>query len=322
MNLPADRLPPVVAISGPTAAGKSSLALALCARLDGAAEIVSVDSAQIYRGMDIGSAKPDADTQTRVAHHLIDILDPAEPYSAARFADDAAAAIAAIRGRGRVPVLVGGTLLYFRALLDGLSELPSANPAVRRELEVERERIGAEGQHARLTEVDPVTAARLHPNDAQRVQRALEIFELSGRPASQWHAEPKPAVRVPGRLLRLAVLPPARLTFDQRIAARFSQMVEAGLVEEVAALRARGDLHLDLPSMRAVGYRQIWQHLDGQYSRAEAIRRGIIATRQYAKRQMTWLRGEGSRWQWLDATEPSALDKVLIDVAAGSASAD
>lgn len=315
MSPPADPLPPVVAISGPTAAGKSGLALALCERLNGEAEIVSVDSAQIYRGMDIGSAKPDADVQARVAHHLIDILDPAEPYSAARFADDAAAAIAAIRDRGRVPVLVGGTLLYFRALLDGLSELPSADPVLRRELEVERERIGAEGQHARLAEVDPETAARLHPNDAQRVQRALEIYQLSGRPASQWHAAPKAERRVPGRLLRFAVQPPARPVFDQRIAARFSQMIEAGLVEEVSKLRARGDLHPDLPSMRAVGYRQIWQHLDGDYGRAEAIRRGIFATRQYAKRQMTWLRGEGSRWQWVDAAEPTVSDAVLNAVA-------
>lgn len=311
MSLPALHLPPVVAISGPTAAGKSSLAMALCERLDGAAEIVSVDSAQIYRGMDIGSAKPDADAQARVAHHLIDILDPAEPYSAARFADDAAAVIAAIRGRGRVPVLVGGTLLYFRALLDGLSDLPSADPTLRRELEAERDRIGAEGQHARLFEVDPVTAARLHPNDAQRVQRALEIHQLSGRPASAWHAEPKAEARVPGRLLRFAVQPPGRPAFDQRIAARFSQMIDAGLVGEVSALRMRGDLHPDLPSMRAVGYRQIWQHLDGDYGQAEAIRRGIIATRQYAKRQMTWLRGEGDRWQWVDMAEPTALDAVL-----------
>lgn len=310
MTVPAE-LPPVVAISGPTAAGKSGFALALCDRLNGAAEIVSVDSAQIYRGMNIGSAKPDAATQARVTHHLIDILDPVEPYSAARFADDAAAAIAAIRERGRVPVLVGGTLLYFRALFDGLSDLPSADPALRRELEAERERLGPEGQHALLAAVDPVTAARLHPNDAQRVQRALEIHRLSGRPASEWHADPKAEGRVPGRVLRYAVRPPDKALFDQRMAARFSQMVESGLVAEVAALRGRGDLHLELPSMRAVGYRQVWEHLDGHYGLAEALRRGVIATRQYAKRQMTWLRGEEGHWQWLDATEPEAMREVL-----------
>ncbi|WP_293372080.1 tRNA (adenosine(37)-N6)-dimethylallyltransferase MiaA [Nevskia sp.] len=309
MNAPAE-LPPVVAISGPTAAGKSGFAMALCDRLGGAAEIVSVDSAQIYRGMDIGSAKPDAATRARVPHHLIDILDPVEPYSAARFADDAAKAIAAIRSRGRVPVLVGGTLLYFRALFDGLSELPSADPTLRLELEAERERIGPEAQHARLAAVDPVTALRLHANDAQRVQRALEIHQLSGRAASAWHADPKAEPRVPGTVQRFAVAPPPKARFDERIAARFGQMIDAGLVEEVARLRARGDLHLDLPSMRAVGYRQVWQHLDGHYGLAEAVRRGVIATRQYAKRQMTWLRGEG-RWSWIDAAEPETLARVL-----------
>ena len=216
----------------------------------------------------------------------------------------------AIRGRGRVPVVVGGTLLYFRALFDGLSELPSADPELRRELEAERARIGPEGQHARLAAVDPVTAARLHANDAQRVQRALEIQQISGRAASEWHADPKAEPRVPGGVLRYAVAPPPKAVFDERMADRFLQMIDVGLVDEVARLRARGDLHLDLPSMRAVGYRQVWQHLDGHYGLAEAVRRGVIATRQYAKRQMTWLRGEG-RWDWIDAAEPEALARVL-----------
>jgi len=303
-------LPPVVAISGPTAAGKSGFALALCERLAGRAEIVSVDSAQIYRGMDIGSAKPDAATRARVPHHLLDILDPAEAYSAARFADDAERAIAAIRARGRVPLLVGGTLLYFRALLTGLSDLPSADPALRRLLEAERAERGPEAQHARLAAVDPVTAARLHPNDAQRVQRALEIFELSGRPASEWHAESKAEPRLAGTVLRYAVMPPPKIEFDARIALRFAQMIDAGLVDEVARLRARGDLHADLPSMRAVGYRQVWQHLDGRHSLAEAVKLGVYATRQYAKRQMTWLRGEGG-WSWIDPMEPSTQATVL-----------
>ncbi|WP_295684436.1 tRNA (adenosine(37)-N6)-dimethylallyltransferase MiaA [uncultured Nevskia sp.] len=305
---------PVVAISGPTAAGKSGLAMALCQALPEGGEIVSVDSAQIYRGMDIGSAKPDLEAQARVRHHLIDILDPAEPYSAARFADDAQAAIADIRQRGRIPVLVGGTLLYHRALFEGLNDLPPADAALRLELESERQRIGVEAQHARLAEVDSVTAARLHPNDSQRVQRALEIHALSGRPASAWHAEPTAGAGVPGTVLRFAVMPPEKAQFDARIAARFQQMIEAGFVDEVARLRARGDLHLDLPSMRAVGYRQIWSHLDGDYSLAEAVKRGVIATRQFAKRQMTWLRSDRS-WTRLeideDKQEPVALAGVL-----------
>ncbi len=306
---------PVVAISGPTASGKSSFALQLHEALDGAAELVNVDSAQIYVGMDIGTAKPDAATRARVPHHLLDILDPLEPYSAARFASDAGRVIADIRARGRVPILVGGTLLYFRALFDGLSDLPPADPAIRRELEAERERIGADGQHARLREVDPVTAARLHPNDSQRVQRALEIHLASGIPASDWHARPKAEAAVPGTVLRYAVRPPAKKDHDDRMAARFEQMVREGLIDEVARLRARGDLHLGLPSMRAVGYRQIWSHLDGETSRLEAVRRGVIATRQYAKRQMTWLRGEGN-WVWIDPTEPFSLAQVLKDVGA------
>ena len=301
---------PVVAISGPTASGKSGFALRLHEALGGAAELVNVDSAQIYVGMDIGTAKPDAATRARVPHHLLDILDPLEPYSAARFASDAARVIADIRARGRLPILVGGTLLYFRALFDGLSDLPPADPAIRRELEVERGRIGAAAQHARLREVDPVIAARLHPNDSQRVQRALEIYLASGFCASDWHARPKAGLATPGTVLRFAVQPPEKKDYDQRMATRFEQMVREGLIDEVARLRARGDLHLGLPSMRAVGYRQIWNHLDGEISRPEAVRRGVIATRQYAKRQMTWLRGEG-HWCWIDPTEPFSLARVL-----------
>ncbi|GAC1627315.1 MAG: tRNA (adenosine(37)-N6)-dimethylallyltransferase MiaA [Nevskia sp.] len=304
----------MLAIAGPTAAGKSAFALALCERLAAGpgAELVSVDSAQIYRGMDIGSAKPDAATQARVPHHLIDLLDPVEPYSAARFAGDAQAAIAAIRARGRVPILVGGTMLYYRALFDGLSELPPADAALRRELEAEAGREGAAAQHARLARIDPETAARLHPNDAQRVQRALEIHALSGAAPSLWYARPK-AGGLEGRVLRIAVMPSDREALNARIAMRFRAMLEAGLVEEVARLRARGDLHPGLPSMRAVGYRQVWQHLDGEHSLAEAERLGVIATRQYAKRQLTWLRGD-DRWQSIDAAEPGAVDRVLNEM--------
>jgi tRNA dimethylallyltransferase len=300
---------PLIAISGPTAAGKSALALELWQRLQGRAEIVSVDSAQVYRGMDIGTAKPDAATRAQVPHHLLDLIDPAEAYSAARFAADAQAAIAAIRGRGRVPILVGGTLLYFRALLQGLSDLPSADPALRAELEAEAARDGWAAMHARLAEVDPETAARLHPNDAQRIQRALEIYRLSGVPASRQFRQPRGPGDA-GPVLRVAVCPAQREELRQRIALRFKAMIAQGFVAEVARLRERGDLHPELPSMRAVGYRQLWRHLDGDCDLSQAINLGVIATRQYAKRQLTWLRSENG-WHWLDPAEPNGAGVVL-----------
>jgi tRNA dimethylallyltransferase len=303
---------PVVAIAGPTAAGKSRMALALCERLEafGGAEIVSVDSAQVYRGMDIGTAKPDRATQARVPHHLIDVVDPAQNYSAARFASDAAARIAAIRGRGRLPLLVGGTLLYFRALFEGLSELPSADPQLRAQLAAEGQREGWAALHRRLAAVDPVTAARLHPNDAQRIQRALEIHAVSGRPPSAMFASGARGSRVPGPLLRYAIVPQDRAQLHASIERRFAEMVAAGFVDEVRGLRACGDLHAQLPSMRAVGYRQLWQHLDGDYGLDEAIHRGAIATRQYAKRQMTWLRSE-SAWKNLPAAAEASVDTAV-----------
>ena len=307
--------PPVIALTGPTAAGKSAFAIALCERVQRgglpwpAAEIVSVDSAQVYRGMDIGTAKPDAATRQAVPHHLLDLLDPAEPYSAARFAEDASAAIAAIRARGALPVLAGGTLLYFRALLDGLSELPAADPAVRRRLESEAAQLGWPALHEKLAKIDAATAARLHPNDAQRIGRALEVFELTGEPMSRRHATPlRPAIDAP--VLRIAVMPTPREALAGRIEQRLRQMMAQGLVAEVAALRSRGDLHPAMPSMRAVGYRQIWSYLDGDYSLDEAFDRALYATRQYAKRQLTGLRGD-PRWQPIDATEPVALERVF-----------
>ncbi|MDR3417840.1 MAG: tRNA (adenosine(37)-N6)-dimethylallyltransferase MiaA [Nevskia sp.] len=301
--------PPVLAIAGPTAAGKSALALQLWERLHGQAEIVSVDSAQVYRGMDIGTAKPDATTRTLVPHHLLDLLDPAETYSAARFAEDARRVIGEIRGRGRWPLLVGGTMLYFRALLQGLSDLPPADPELRARLEAEAAAHGWEALHRRLAEVDPETAARLHPNDAQRIQRALEICELSGEPASH-RFKRRPAEGWTDQVVRVAVCPPSRPELHQRIERRFLAMIELGFVDEVARLRRRGDLHPDLPSMRAVGYRQLWRHLDGEYGLDRAIEQGLAATRQYAKRQLTWLRGE-SGWHWLDPGEPNAAAEVL-----------
>lgn len=311
---------PLLAIAGPTAAGKSALAMALCEQLAQggwpwqAAEIVSVDSAQVYRGMDIGTAKPDAAARAAVPHHLLDLLDPAETYSAARFAGDACTAISAIRARGHLPVLVGGTLLYYRALLDGLSALPSADQELRRAIEAEAAAIGWEAMHARLAQIDPATAARLHPNDAQRVGRALEVFTLSGEPLSRHHAQPSRPL-VDGPILRLAVMPRDRTELGARIEQRLQRMMADGFVDEVAALRERGDLHPALPSMRAVGYRQIWACLEGEYDCDEALRRCIYATRQYAKRQLTWLRGD-PRWQVVDATEPLELERVLNDMCA------
>ena len=300
---------PVLAIAGPTAAGKSALALEVCARWPDGAEIVSVDSAQVYRGMDIGTAKPDAVIRAAVPHHLIDLLDPAQPYSAARFAADAQAAVAGIRARGHLPVLVGGTLLYYRALFEGLSDLPAADAAVRARLAEQARALGWPAMHQRLVQVDPATAARLHPNDAQRIQRALEIFEVTGQPASARFGRTS-ADSLPGPLVQVAVVPPQREILHRRIAQRFGAMLRGGLVEEVRRLHARPDLSAHTPSMRAVGYRQVWQHLDGDCSLDEAVDRGIAATRQYAKRQLTWLRSE-PQWRWIDPAEPNASGVVL-----------
>lgn len=298
---------PVILLMGPTASGKTQLSLDLAARLP--VEIVSVDSALVYRGLDIGAAKPDAATLAAVPHHLIDILEPCEIYSAARFRDDALRLVGEIRGRGRIPLLAGGTMLYFRALQQGLSDLPSANAELRLRLEQEAEHLGWPGMHAKLAALDPVTAARLHPNDAQRIQRALEVIELSGSSPSDWYARPKPQ-GIEGPVIKLALNPPYRAELHRRIELRFRQMMEQGFLEEVRRLRARGDLHADLPSVRAVGYRQLWEHLEGQGTLDEAVSRGIAATRQFAKRQLTWLRSEPGL-QWLNPAEPELLDKAL-----------
>lgn len=290
---------PVVLLMGPTASGKSQLALTLCEQLGG--EIVSVDSAQVYRGMDIGTAKPDVATRARVPHHLIDLCDPAEAYSAARFCVDARRAVAQVRARGRIPLLAGGTMLYFRSLQQGLSDLPPADAAFRESLATEAARIGWPALHARLARHDPATAARLHPNDAQRIQRALEILERSGTPASA-HAPPSGG-GLDGPVVKLALNPPERSELHARIAARFQQMMREGFLDEVARLRARGDLSADLPAMRAVGYRQLWAHLDGAFDLATAVARGIAATRQLAKRQLTWLRAERGL-AWCDPRDP------------------
>jgi tRNA dimethylallyltransferase len=259
--------------------------------------------------MDIGTAKPDAATRARVPHHLLDLIDPAQAYSAARFAADARRVAGEIRARGNRPLLVGGTMLYYRALLQGLSDLPSADASVRARLEAEAAQHGWGALHARLGQIDPQTAARLHPNDAQRIQRALEIHELSGTAPSA-HFRRAGADAWDEAVVRVAVCPPDIDERWRRIRVRFLQMMEQGFLGEVAALRARGDLHPELPSMRAVGYRQLWRHLDGEGSLEHAVEQAIIATRQYAKRQLTWLRGEPG-WIWIDPAEPNAAAAVL-----------
>ena len=301
-------LPPALLLMGPTASGKTQLAIDLVER--GPFEIISVDSGMVYRGMDIGTAKPDAATLARAPHRLIDIRDPAQAYSAAEFRHDALAAMAAISAAGRIPLLVGGTMLYFRVLLEGLAPMPEADPELRARLEAEAATLGWPALHARLAEVDPVTAARLAPNDAQRLQRALEVFELTGKPLSQWHAEQPPAESPPYRFLQLALAPPERAVLHGRIERRFDEMLEAGLVAEVARLKARPDLHAGLPAMKAVGYAQVWDYLEGACDAAEMRLRGIYATRQLAKRQHTWLR----RFQeaaWYDGAQAGLAGMLL-----------
>jgi tRNA dimethylallyltransferase len=297
---------PLIALMGPTASGKTGLALALAGQYP--VEIISVDSAQIYRGMDIGTAKVTAEQRALVPHHLIDILEPAEPYSAARFAADAQALIGQIRARGRTPLLVGGTMLYYRALLDGLSVLPSADPAIREALEARARQEGVASLHAELQRIDPEAGARLHPNDQQRIQRALEIHAITGLPASEFYRREREPAEL-GPVLRVGLTELPREILHARIDRRFDEMIDDGLVDEVARLRARGDLHPALPSVRAVGYRQIWAYLDGECELDEAIERGKAASRQYAKRQLTWMRSE-PKLHRMDPLAPNLLDQV------------
>jgi tRNA dimethylallyltransferase len=274
---------------GPTATGKTDLAIQLCQALP--CDIISVDSVMVYRGMDIGSAKPDAATLAEAPHRLIDICDPAEAFSASRFRERALHEINSILARGRIPLLVGGTMLYYRALEHGLSPLPSADPELRARMEAEAEQHGWAYLHARLAEVDPEAAARIHANDPQRIQRALEVYELTGEPMSAWF-ERDIDNDLPFRPVKIALIPADRAELHRRIEQRFHIMLEQGFLAEVEGLFQRGDLHADLPAMRAVGYRQAWAHLDGQWDYDTMVDKGIIATRQFAKRQMTWLRSE------------------------------
>lgn len=286
--------PRVVAIMGPTASGKTAAALAIAQQLP--CEIISVDSALIYRSMDIGTAKPSAEEQAAVPHHLIDILDPSEAYSVMQFREDALRLIADIHARGKLPLLVGGTMLYFKGLRDGLDELPQADLALRAQLDMEALRHGTPALHARLKALDPVTAERLKPNDSQRIQRALEIIALTGKPMSELIARAQPAP-LPFDMVSFALEPSDRAVLHEHIAHRFDQMLQSqpGLLDEVSALKARPDLHAGLPSMRCVGYRQAWEYLNGEITEAELREKGIAATRQLAKRQLTWLRSMQDR---------------------------
>jgi tRNA dimethylallyltransferase len=309
--------PMAIFLMGPTASGKTGVAVELVQKLP--LEIISVDSALVYRGMDIGTAKPDAATRAVAPHRLIDIRDPSESYSAAEFRDDALREMDAICKRGNIPLLVGGTMLYFRALERGLSDLPSADPAVRARLEKEARVVGWPAMHERLRQVDPGSAARIHPNDPQRIQRALEVYELTGLPLSELCKEGGGAP--PGyRFLKIILAPEDRTALHERIRQRFDSMLEQGFLDEVRRFHARGDLHPDLPSMRAVGYRQAWEYLDGQLSEQEWVERAVIATRQYAKRQFTWLRSESDAY-WIDPDREDPVARMLALIKGAGAAA-
>lgn len=310
MNPP--RLPPAILLMGPTASGKTAVAMALADRFP--VELVSVDSAQVFRDMDVGTAKPDRATLARYPHRLIDLISPEESYSAARFCTDALAAMAEITAAGKVPLLVGGTMLYFRALLHGLADLPQADAALRAEIDAEAAAEGWPALHAKLAVFDPSTAARLHPTDSQRLQRALEIYRLTGRPMSALLAESE-QLRPAYDFLSIGLLPADRAVLHARIARRFDEMLLAGLDEEVRQLRAKYALNLNLPSMRCVGYRQTWEAQEGIIPHKELRDRGIFATRQLAKRQITWLTNSFTAENY-DCLDPALSDKIAARVAA------
>lgn len=306
-----DRPVDAIALVGPTASGKTAAALALAQSLEpqGGAEIISVDSALVYRGMDIGTAKPSREELAAVPHHLIDTLDPLHSYSAAQFAKEASRLIQDIRARGKTPLLVGGTMLYIKALLEGLNDIPTANPEIRARIHQQAEQLGWPALHAQLAQVDPQTAARLAPGDSQRIGRALEVWTATGQTLTSFHQSAK-AQAPDWHIPIISLEPQDRAWLHQRIALRFEQMMAAGFMDEVQALRARGDLNPDLPSMRCVGYRQAWEGLDGGWREAEILERGIFATRQLAKRQITWLRSMPDRLV-VAADAPNAMEKVL-----------
>ncbi len=313
------KLPPAIFLMGPTASGKTQVAVELAQQLP--LEIISVDSALVYRDMDIGTAKPDAATLARAPHHLINIRNPTDAYSAAAFRHDALRLMQDISARGKIPLLVGGTMLYFRALRFGLSDLPQADPGVRYELEQRAARLGWPALHAELAQLDQKTAARLNPNDSQRIQRALEIYQITGTPMSTLiRQQPLPLGgrgcgegKLPYNVLPIALIPSDRSQLHARIATRFAAMLKLGLVDELRALRGKYPLHPDLPAMRCVGYRQAWQFIEGSINEAELLDQGIAATRQLAKRQLTWLRGMADNIE-LDCLAPDLAQQVLAAV--------
>lgn len=292
-----DNKPTAIFLMGPTASGKTDLAIRLRQILP--VEVISVDSALIYKGMDIGTAKPNAEELALAPHRLIDILDPAESYSAMNFREDALREMAEITKQGKIPLLVGGTMLYYKALLEGLSPLPNADEKVRSEIEQKAAIQGWAALHKELAKIDPISAQRINPNDSQRIGRALEVFYLTGNSLTELTAQK--GEPLPYNILQFAIAPEDRSILHQRIELRFEKMMKSGFLEEVKNLYARSDLHLDLPSIRCVGYRQMWEHLQGDYDLDEAVYRGICATRQLAKRQITWLRGWKSEIHWLDS---------------------
>lgn len=301
--------PTVIFLMGPTASGKTALAMELVKRLP--CDIISVDSALVYRGMDIGTAKPTAEEQAQAPHRLLDLIEPTEAYSAADFRRDALREIESIVAQERIPLLVGGTMLYYKALLEGLSPLPAADPAIRQAIEAQAEQIGWDALHTELQRLDPVAAARIHPNDPQRLSRALEVYRISGKTLTE--LTQTKGEQLPYRTLQFAIAPTDRELLRQRIAERFHLMLAQGFEQEVRALYQRGDLNADLPAIRCVGYRQMWEYLDGQLSYDEMVFRGIVATCQLAKRQMTWLRG----WQnvtWLETSAANNADIICQSI--------
>ena len=305
--------PLAIFLMGPTASGKTDLAIQLRQQLP--VEVISVDSALIYRGMDIGTAKPSKAELALAPHRLIDICDPAESYSAANFRTDALREMQEISAQGKIPLLVGGTMLYYKALLEGLSPLPSADEKVRSEIEAKSALIGWDGLHQELSKIDPISAQRINPNDSQRINRALEVFYLTGKTLTELTAQKGEAL--PYDILQFAIAPEQREVLHRRIEQRFHKMIELGFQQEVEKLYRRPDLNENLPSIRCVGYRQMWECLRGDYDHDEMVFRGICATRQLAKRQITWLRGWTSPIQWLDSLQPAqALEKVLTSVSA------
>lgn len=296
---------------GPTASGKTDVAVHLVENLP--VEIISVDSVLIYKDMNIGSAKPDAKTLAIAPHRLIDFLDPSQAYSVAEFQRDALQAMAEITSQGKIPLLVGGTMLYFRALLDGLSVLPAADENVRQKLETEAAELGWQAMHDKLKKVDPVSAEKIHPNDPQRIQRALEVYEISGEALSVLQKKHMSENNLPYDVKKIIVNPNDRAVLHQRIEQRFHHMLESGFIDEVKALHSRGDLHNDMPSMRAVGYRQVWEYLEGERDYDSMLERGIVVTRQLAKRQLTWLRNESGA-TWFDSQQADIKNEILKSV--------